>query len=98
MLLGSAPKVIAGENVNPVDKALITTTLAPTVVIEGTSALTSNGPEAYKSAKSDALAFIGSNGEIRGARFEQASRHYHATGRPPLMSDQQLARAIAASD
>lgn len=62
-----------------------------------TTALTSEIPDKLKSAKSDALAFIGSEGEIRGAEFEQASRYYRATYRPPLMSDHQLALAIATS-
>ena len=34
-------------------------------------------------------------GEIRGAEFEQASRHYRSTYASPVMPDQQLAMAIA---
>ncbi|WP_346780110.1 DUF2388 domain-containing protein [Pseudomonas sp. MPFS] len=50
-----------------------------------------------QSAKTDALAFIGSDGEIRGPQFEQAVRYYHAAYAPPYMSDEQFALAIAAS-
>ncbi|NNA88326.1 DUF2388 domain-containing protein [Pseudomonas gessardii] len=56
-----------------------------------------NIPELFKSSKSDALAFIGSDGEIRGAQFEQACRYYRSAYKPPLMSDAQLALAIAAA-
>jgi uncharacterized protein (TIGR02448 family) len=51
----------------------------------------------FKPAKADALAFIGSEGQIRGAQFEQAVRFYRTTYLPPLMSDRQLAQAIATS-
>lgn len=51
----------------------------------------------FKPAKADALAFIGSKGEIRGAQFEQAVRFYHTTYAPPLMTEHQLALAIATS-
>ena len=50
-----------------------------------------------KSAKADALAFIGSDGEIRGAQFEQAARYYHSAYGQPHMTDKQLALAIATS-
>ncbi len=66
-------------------------------LIGATTSLTTEPPEIFKSAKTDALAFIGSDGEIRGAQFEQASRYYRSTSAPPLMSDTQLARAIATS-
>ncbi|MBH3460290.1 MULTISPECIES: DUF2388 domain-containing protein [Pseudomonas] len=45
----------------------------------------------------DALAFIGSDGAIRGARFEQACHEYRASATPPFMSDRQLALAITAT-
>lgn len=73
------------------------TTVAPFVIVSGATAVTSNIPEAFKSARTDALVFIGSGGEIRGAEFEQASRYYRSTYTSPLMSDMQLAQAIAAS-
>ncbi|CAH0231446.1 DUF2388 domain-containing protein [Pseudomonas brassicacearum] len=80
---------------NPVERALSVATLSPLLLIGGTTALTSHIPEFFKSAKTDALAFIGSDGEIRGAQFEQAVLYYRATYSPPLMSDRQLALAIA---
>ncbi|QBX41407.1 DUF2388 domain-containing protein [Pseudomonas fluorescens] len=43
------------------------------------------------------LAFIGSDGETRGAQFEQAVRHYRAYYPLPHMTDGQLAQAIATS-
>ncbi|AZE95497.1 hypothetical protein C4J96_3387 [Pseudomonas orientalis] len=82
---------------NPVERALTVTTLLPTMVLGATSAFTVDGPSMMKKAKTDALAFIGSDGEIRGAQFEQASRYYRSTYSPPLMSDAQLAQAIAVS-
>ena len=50
----------------------------------------------FTPARDDALAFIGSDGEIRGAQFEQALQRYRSITKPPLMSDLQLANAIAA--
>lgn len=87
----------ANENANPFEVALMLTTLAPTIVFAGTSALTSDGADAMKSSKDDALAFISSDGAIRGARFEQARREYRASATPPFMSDRQLALAITAT-
>lgn len=72
-------------------------TLAPTTVLSATTGLSEVAAKNFKSAKADALAFIGSDGEIRGAQFEQAVLYYHTAYKPPLMSDQQLAQAIAAS-
>jgi len=51
----------------------------------------------FTPARDDALAFIGSDGDIRGAQFEQAVQHYRSTANQPLMSDLQLAQAIAAN-
>lgn len=56
----------ANENANPFEVALMLTTLAPTIVFAGTSALTSDRADTMKSSKDDALAFIGSDGAIRG--------------------------------
>jgi len=97
LLASIGTQVGAGEIKNPWDRAGVMTTVLPTFITGGTTMLTSDGPSAFKSAKSDALAFIGSNGEIRGAQFEQASRYYRASHRSPLMTDAQLARAIAAA-
>lgn len=80
---------------NPVERALTVTTLFPTMILGATSAFSADGPSMMKKAKGDALAFIGSDGQIRGAQFEQASRYYRSTYNSPLMSDMQLAQAIA---
>ena len=87
----------ANENASPFEAALMITTLAPTIVLAGTTALTSNATDSMKSAKDDALAFIGSGGAIRGVHFEQARRDYRASTAPPFISDGQLAQAIAAT-
>lgn len=93
----SSTQAIAAENNNPFQGALMITTIVPAVIISAPTAITSEIPEYYKSAKTDALAFIGSDGEIRGAEFEQASRYYRSAYSSPLMSDMQLAQAIATS-
>ena len=93
----STTQAIAAENNNPFQGALMITTIVPAVIISAPTAITSEIPEYFKSAKTDALAFIGSDGEIRGAKFEQASRYYQSTYPSPLMSDMQLARSIATS-
>ena len=93
----STTQAIAAENNNPFQGALMITTIVPAVIISAPTAITSEIPEYFKSAKTDALAFIGSDGEIRGAEFEQASRYYQSTYPSPLMSDMQLARSIATS-
>lgn len=72
-------------------------TLAPTVLLSGTTGLSMLAAKNFKPAKADALAFIGSDGQIRGAQFEQAVRYYRTTYRPALMTDQQLAVAIVTS-
>lgn len=88
-------QAMAAENANPFDKGLMITTFLPTILIGGITSLTTEPPKLFKTAKTDALAFVGSGGEIRGAEFEQASRYYRATYTAPLMSDMQLAEAIA---
>lgn len=97
LLASISTQVVAAENNNPFQAALMITTVVPAVIISGATAATSSIPDLFKSAKSDALAFIGSDGEIRGAGFEQASRQYRSTYSAPLMSDMQLAQAIASS-
>ena len=96
MVLSSAD-AIGFEVKNPVERTLTVTTIVPTMILGGTTALTVYGPSMMIKAKDDALAFIGSDGEIRGAQFEQAVRYYRTTYSPPLITDQQLAQAIAAS-
>lgn len=97
LLVSIGNPAVAAENNNPFQGALMLTSVAPFVITSGATAGTSYIPELFKSSKSDALAFIGSDGEIRGAQFEQACRFYRSTYKPPLMSDAQLALAIAAS-
>lgn len=88
---------MAWEVENPVERTLTVTTIVPTMILGGTTAFTVQGPSMMKKTKDDALAFIGSDGEIRGAQFEQASQYYRSTYNAPLMSDMQLAQTIAAS-
>ena len=87
----------AAENKGSYQNSMMMITMAPTFLVSGTTALTMLATKNFKPAKPDALAFIGSDGEIRGAQFEHASRFYRATYSPPLMSDHQLAQAIAVS-
>ncbi|WP_404939058.1 DUF2388 domain-containing protein [Pseudomonas sp. JDS08PS003] len=97
LLAVASTPVVAHENNDPVEKAMFITTISPLLIVSGTTALTVYGPASMKSAKADALAFIGSNGEIRGAQFEQAARYYHSAYDRPYMTDEQLALAIATS-
>lgn len=97
ILAAISTPALTAENNNPFQAALMITSVAPFVIVSGATALTSEIPELFKPAKRDALAFIGSDGQIRGAQFEQASRYYHSTYTAPLMSDMQLAQAIATS-
>ncbi len=88
----------AAEGRSPLERATMVTTGAPLLLTSGTAWLTSKPFEMLKSAKSDALAFIGSDGDIRGAQFELAVRTYHAAYPAPHMDDMQLAQAIAVTD
>ena len=97
LILSVSTQAVSGDGANPIAAAIFLTICAPTLLIGATTSLTTEPPEVFKSAKTDALAFIGSDGEIRGAQFEQASRHYRFSYRSPLMSDMQLAKAIATS-
>ncbi|WP_017736478.1 DUF2388 domain-containing protein [Pseudomonas sp. CBZ-4] len=97
LLASFSTQAVSGDGANPIAAAIFLTISAPTILIGATTSLTTEPPEIFKSAKTDALAFIGSEGEIRGAQFEQASQYYRATYAPPLMSDTQLALAIATS-
>lgn len=90
-------QVMANEKATPFDKVMTYTSILPTALTTLPSYTTDDSQKPLKSAKTDALAFIGSDGEIRGAQFEQASRYYRATYRSPLISDMQLAQAIASS-
>ncbi len=97
LLASASTQAVSGDNVNPVAAGIFITISLPTILIGATTSLTTEPPKIFKSAKTDALTFIGSDGEIRGAQFEQACRHYRLSYRSPLMSDMQLAKAIAAS-
>ncbi|MFJ6826053.1 DUF2388 domain-containing protein [Pseudomonas sp. NPDC090964] len=90
-------QAMANEKATPFDKVMTYTSILPTALTTLPSYTTDDSQKPLKSAKTDALAFIGSDGEIRGAQFEQASRYYRATYSSPLMSDMQLAQAIASS-
>lgn len=97
LLASVSTQAVSGDGANPIAAAIFLTISAPTILIGATTSLTTEPPKVFKSAKTDALAFIGSDGEIRGAQFEQASRYYRPTSAPPLMSGRQLALAIATS-
>lgn len=97
LLASVSTQAVSGDDVNPIAAGIFITISAPTILIGAITSLTTDPPKIFKSAKTDALAFIGSEGEIRGAQFEQASQYYRSTYAPPLMSDTQLALAIATS-
>lgn len=97
VMVMSSTQAIAAENNNPFQGALMITTIVPALTTSAPTAITSEIPEYFKSAKTDALAFIGSGGEIRGAEFERASRYYRSAYKSPHMSEMQLAQAIATS-
>ena len=88
---------VSGDDVNPIAAGIFITISSPTILIGATTSLTTDPPKIFTSAKTDALAFIGSGGDIRGAEFEQACRYYHSAYTSPHMSDMQLAQAIATS-
>ena len=85
----------ASEGMGKADQATLMTLAGPVLTSFATMGTTSHPIEMLKSAKGDALAFIGSDGDIRGARFELAVRTYHTSYPAPHMSDMQLAQAIA---
>ena len=85
----------ASEGMGRVDQASLMILSGPVLTSFATMGTTSHPIEMLKSAKGDALAFIGSGGDIRGARFELAVRTYHTSYPAPHMSDMQLAEAIA---
>ena len=85
------------EDKGSYQNSMMMITLALTFLLAGTTGLSLQATKNFKPAKADALAFMGSDGEIRGAQFEQACRYYRATYTSPLMSDMQLAQAIATS-
>lgn len=88
---------LAGEAKNPLERVEMATTGATCFISFVTLGTTAYPFEAFKSAKNDALAFVGSDGEIRGVRMEQAVRVYHEAYPPPHLSDIQFAQAITAA-
>ena len=96
-LTASISAQAAAEDRGSYQNSMFLVLFAPTVTVAGTTGLTLLASNNFKPAKADALTFIGSDGEIRGAQFEQAVRYYRTTYVPPLMTDHQLALAIAAS-
>ncbi|WP_192560259.1 DUF2388 domain-containing protein [Pseudomonas allokribbensis] len=95
--LGTISTQTLAEDKGSYQNSMMMITMAPTFLLSGTTGLSELATKNFKPAKADALAFIGSDGEIRGAQFEQAVRHYHAPSPPPHMTDNQLAQAIATS-
>ena len=85
----------AAENKGSYQNSMMMITLAPTLLLSGTTGLSELAVKQFQPAKADALAFVGSNGEIRGAQFEQAVRYYHSAYGQPYMTDEQLALVIA---
>lgn len=70
-------------------------TLASSLGTAGITASTSNALSPYQKAHDDALAYVASAGEIRGARLESALQHYRRDHPDNRLSDMQLARVIA---
>ena len=97
LLASVSTQAVSGDGANPIAAGIFITISSPTILIGATTSLTTEPPKIFKSAKTDALAFIGSSGEIRGAEFEQATRYYRSAYPSPFMSDMQLAQAIAST-
>jgi len=70
-------------------------TLGSSLGTAGITASTSNALQPYQSARDDALAYIASAGDIRGARLESALRQYRRDHPDADSSDMQVALAIA---
>ncbi|WP_277373813.1 DUF2388 domain-containing protein [Pseudomonas sp. AA-38] len=70
-------------------------TLGSSLATAGITASTSNSLRPYQSARDDALAYIASAGDIRGARLESALRQYRHDHADADSSDMQVAQAIA---
>lgn len=88
----------ASEGLGKVDQASLMVLAGPVLTSFATLGTTSHPLDMLELAKGDALAFIGSDGNIRGARFELAVRTYHTSYPAPHMSDMQLAQAIAVTE
>ncbi|HDS1733834.1 TPA: DUF2388 domain-containing protein [Pseudomonas putida] len=70
-------------------------TLGSSLLSVGLSGTTSHPLQAFKAARDDALAFVGSAGRYRGVRLEQAFQTYRQVHPYADVSDEQLALAIA---
>ncbi|WP_347359909.1 DUF2388 domain-containing protein [Pseudomonas sp. MWU12-2115] len=66
------------EDKGSYENSMMMITMAPTFLLSGTTGLSELATRNFKPAKADALAFIGSDGEIRGA---QLSRRLDTTAR-----------------
>lgn len=80
---------------NPAGDWLGSTSMATSTTTFMTSE-PSNRRSQYTAAKPDALAFVASQGDIRGAYFEQALLHYRSGRGHAQVSDLQFAQAVAA--
>ena len=70
-------------------------TLGSSLATAGITASTSNSLRPYQSARDDAMAYIASAGDIRGAQLESALRQYRQAHPDAASSDMQVAQAIA---
>lgn len=77
------------------DDPFATTTLRITTVTSLSTDFTVR-PGSYIAAKPDALAFVGSDGRIRGVYFEQALRQFREGGGTEAITDARFAEAVAA--
>ena len=62
LLASFSMQAVSGDGANPIAAAIFLTISAPTILIGATTSLTTDPPKIFKSAKTDALAFIGSDG------------------------------------
>lgn len=76
---------------NSSDHFTVGTSLGTAAVSESTS----QAPRAYRQARDDALAYVASGGEIRGAQLEQALRLFRDEHPQSSLSDRELAQALA---
>lgn len=95
LLTALGSQAAAGDVKGP-DRVTMMVTTGPTIITSGASVSTSDKAKPMKEAKGDGLAFVGSDGDIRGARFEQALAYYHAHYSAPHVSDMAFAQALAA--
>lgn len=92
-LLAASPAWSMDGQGNSVDRFTVASSLGSA----GTSATSSNSPNPSQAARDDALAYIASAGEIRGAQLESALRQQRHMHPQSALSDMQLALSIATS-